>query len=150
MTDLPDIIITKTIQVIQEKAHNDGLAPICIAVFDRNGLQSFFIRMENAVKLAIPLASEKAKTSALMGISTRQMHKRLTTESLTLADFCGSASTSLIGGMPILYEGKVIGGVGVSGRKPEEDEKIATFFCEEFIKILDREERIITKNYKEL
>ncbi len=136
--DLSAVIITEVSKIIQEKATTDGLAPVCIAVFDRNGLQSFFLRMENCVKLAIPLASEKARTAALMGISTKQMNKRLVDEVLSLADFCGAATTSLTGGMPIVFEGKVIGGVGVSGRKGEDDEKLASLFCEEFIKILEK------------
>jgi len=138
--DLSSLIILQVSQIIHEEARKDGLAPICLAVYDRNGLQSFFLRMENTIKLAIPLASEKAKTSALMGISTRQMHNRLVTENLSLADFCGSATTGLIGGMPIVYDGKILGGVGVSGRKPEDDEKLATHFCSEFIKKLAQEE----------
>ena len=138
--DLSDITISKAIQITLEKAYNDNLAPVCIAIYDRNGLPCFFLRMKNAVKLAIPLASEKAKTSALMGISTRQMHERLKTENLTLADFCGSATTSVIGGMPIAYGGKILGGVGISGRSPEDDEKLATFFCKEFINLFSQEE----------
>lgn len=137
--DLSSIIISKVSQIIQEEAIKDGLSPVCIAVYDRNGLQSFFLRMENTVKLAIPLASEKAKTSALMGISTRQMHNRLINENLSLADFCGSATTSLIGGVPIVYKDRVLGGVGISGRKPEDDEKLAIRFCTEFLKFLAEE-----------
>ena len=33
--------------------------------------------------------------------------------------------TPLQGGIPIIYEGKVIGAIGVSGETPQEDEDIA-------------------------
>jgi glc operon protein GlcG len=34
-------------------------------------------------------------------------------------------ATPLQGGIPIVYEGKVIGAIGVSGNTPQEDEDIA-------------------------
>ncbi len=134
--DLCDILVAKAAQFVLDTAHNDGLAPMSIAVYDRNGLPTYFMRMQNAVKLGIPLAYEKAKTSALMGVTTRQMHDRLQNEKLTLADFCGSATTSLVGGVPIIYEEKILGGVGVSGRKPVDDEKLAILFCEKFAEFM--------------
>ncbi len=130
--DLCDICLQKTAQHVLEKVRNDGLAPISLSVYDRNGLPAYYIRMQNSVKLAMPIAVEKAKTAALMGVSTRQIHQRLQNEQLTLADFCGSATTSLVGGVPLTYEGAVIGGVGVSGRKPDQDEEVALFFQEMF------------------
>ncbi len=124
--------IAKAAQDILEVAQNDGLAPISLAVYDRQGLQSFFIRMPESIKISITLAGQKARTSALMAVSTRQLHARLVEEQLALADFCGEASTSLVGGVPLVYADKVLGGVGVSGRKPVDDEKLALLFVEKF------------------
>ncbi len=134
--DLCDICLQETVQYVLEKARNDGLAPVTISVYDRNGLPAYFVRMQGCVKLAIPIAAEKAKTSALMGVSTKQIHARLMEEKLSLADFCGAATTSLVGGVALIYEGKVVGGVGVSGRKPTDDEQLALCFSEAFTKFM--------------
>ncbi len=132
--DLCHNCLHKTAQYVLEKASTDGLAPVTISVYDRNGLPAYFMRMQGCVKLAIPIATEKAKTSALMGVSTRQIHTRLLDENLSLADFCGAATTSLVGGVALSYAGSILGGVGISGRKPVDDEKLALLFSEEFAK----------------
>ena len=49
-------------------------------------------------------------------------------EHLSLADFCDGPQhrlTSLAGGVPLCLEGRTVGGVGISGRKPAEDEVLA-------------------------
>ena len=42
-----------------------------------------------------------------------------------LASLVLPGATPLQGGVPITYEGKVIGAIGVSGNTPKEDEEIA-------------------------
>ena len=61
-----------------------------------------------------------------MESSTKEFHERLLKERLTIADFCDPVFTTLEGGVPLFdEEGKCIGGLGISGRKPAEDGELA-------------------------
>ncbi|MFQ9865962.1 MAG: heme-binding protein [Bilophila wadsworthia] len=47
-------------------------------------------------------------------------------ERITIADFCDPAFTTLEGGIPLFDgNGKCVGGLGISGRKPAEDGELA-------------------------
>ena len=53
-------------------------------------------------------------------------HDRLVRENLSIADFCDPGFSTLPGGVPVFDEtGRCIGGVGISGRKPQEDAELA-------------------------
>ena len=101
---------------------DDALPPFCIALCDSSGELVYFLKMSHAVKRASAIAKAKARTAALMEISTRQLHERLLRENLTLVDFCHTNLTSIAGGVPLSLRGKTSAGIGVSGRTPEQDE----------------------------
>lgn len=119
---------TKLIEHVQKvvaECLTDGGSPVAIAIASPTGEIIFFVRMDNTVERAAPIAKGKAKTSALMGSSTRAFHERLQKEKLTLADFCQTGLTSFVGGIPIVIDGVLVGAVGVSGRHPDKDEVVA-------------------------
>lgn len=117
-------VFTAVASVLAE-AEQDGLAPVCMAVFSPHGHLVHFSRMANAPDRAVTIAMDKAKTAALMGASTRTMYGRLHNEGLSHADFGGAVLCTITGGVPV-YNGLVLmGGVGVSGRAPDADEKLA-------------------------
>lgn len=104
---------------------DDGLPPFCVAVCDATGDLVAFLKMENAPRRVADIAKAKARTAAMMETTTRSLHERLVRENLTLADFCASGFTSIAGGFPLKMDGQTLGGVGVSGRTPEQDEEMA-------------------------
>ncbi len=106
---------------------------ITLAICDKTGLCIFLLKMENAPHLSYNIAKEKAKTSAVMRVSTRDFHERLIKENLKIEDFAGSGTTGLTGGVPIMVEDECIGGIGISGCKPDIDEKLAYKFREYLI-----------------
>lgn len=71
-----------------------------------------------------PIAQAKAYTAAVLETPTSALHARLQQEGLSLTDFCDGGLTSLAGGVPLTLDGKTLGGLGVSGRKPVEDEAL--------------------------
>ncbi len=122
--------ILRAVSELAAQAEADGRAPLCIAVCDAVGDLLVYTRMRGAARRGTPIAQAKAHTAAVLEIATSALHARLQTEQLSLADFCDHALTSLAGGVPLTLDGKTIGGLGVSGRKPAEDEALALRLAE--------------------
>lgn len=108
-----------------DEARHDGLPPVCLAICNADGQLALFLRMDGAPVRLIAIARGKAYTAARMGMATADFARRLERERLTLADFCDSGLTAMRGGLPLLHDGRVVLGLGISGRKTEEDEALA-------------------------
>lgn len=109
-----------------EQAANDGLPPVCIAIADAHGELFMLQRSIDAPARSIRIAQAKAYTAVRMGMSTAQFQRRLIDERLSVADFMDAGYTSLPGGVPFHdSDGGLLGGVGVSGRSPAQDEALA-------------------------
>ena len=91
-----------------------GGAPVCVAIVNRTP------------ERAGAIAQSKAYTAMRMELTTQAFHDRLVRENLSIADFCDPGFSTLPGGVPVFDEtGRYIGGVGISGRKPQEDAELA-------------------------
>ena len=94
-----------------------GGAPVCVAIVNRTG---------KLAERAGAIAQSKAYTAMRMELTTQAFHDRLVRENLSIADFCDPGFSTLPGGVPVFDEtGRCIGGVGISGRKPQEDAELA-------------------------
>ncbi len=114
-----------------DQAGNDGMAPVCIAVVDMHGHLLLLQRNPAAAVRSIRIAEAKAYTAVRMGMSTARFQRRLQDERLSAQDFMDPGFTSLPGGLPIQgKDGKILGGVGVSGRSPDQDEALAQAFID--------------------
>lgn len=105
---------------------------VSIAVVDDAGILMTMKRMDLALPMTANLAVEKAKCSAL----SRNPSKLF--EDLIKAGHIGfvtmeSFSGMLEGGEPIIYQGHVVGAVGVSGATASEDAQIAKIAIEKFL-----------------
>ncbi|MDQ2083219.1 heme-binding protein [Xanthobacteraceae bacterium Astr-EGSB] len=104
--------------------------PICIAVVDGHGDLIAFGRQENAPVRSIAISQGKAYTAARMGVNTDAFLERLHREQVLAGDFCDPKFTSLPGGAVLKSDtGAVIGAVGISGLKVEEDQAIANMLA---------------------
>jgi len=99
--------------------------PFGIAVFDNYGRMLSFQLMDGAMSGAIDLAIGKARTSANFPFATMDVANIVESNpgAKGLAEFPGIVSVQ--GGLPIFVDGKHIGGIGVSGGMPEQDEACA-------------------------
>jgi glc operon protein GlcG len=95
-----------------------------IAVVDEGGNLIALERLDRTFAAAANIAVGKARTAALFGKPTKVFEDIVNkgrTTMVALSDF-----TPLQGGVPIIYAGQVIGGVGVSGAaSAQQDEEIA-------------------------
>ena len=101
-------------------------APVCACVTDEHGFVLGYTQMDGLSSRSFTMARANAYNAARMGQSTAEFHERLVREQLSLADFGDNLMTSIRGGIPVKNKsGTVIGGVAVSGRRPEDDEATA-------------------------
>ncbi len=102
--------------------------PVNIAVVDDGGHLLAFARMDGAKLSSIEIALTKARAAALRRAPTGppmvgdQLNLLL---GLALAAARGDQQTPIRGGLPLVVEGQVIGGIGVSAGTEDQDVEIA-------------------------
>lgn len=97
---------------------------VSIAICDDGGHPLWFRRLNGAPPISAYIASNKAKTAALGRRETRLYEEVINngrTAFLTVPEIEGL----LEGGVPVVVDGVVIGAVGVSNVKSNEDAQIA-------------------------
>jgi glc operon protein GlcG len=100
--------------------------PVCVAVTDERGALLAFTRMDGAPIRSIKLSEAKAYSAARLGVSTTAFHERLVRDGMLASYFADPTLTALPGGAVICSQsGATIGGVGISGLAPAEDQKLA-------------------------
>lgn len=96
--------------------------PQCIAVVDEGCNLLSFIRMDGARILSIESARRKAETAASTGRATGGMGPEL---EIKLAIATEGRMTNLKGGVPIIIDGAVVGGIGVGSGTGDQDREVA-------------------------
>jgi glc operon protein GlcG len=97
--------------------------PVTIVVVDDGGHPLALERLDGASPISAYIATEKARTSAL-GRRESKGYEEMVNGGRT-AFLSAPLLTSLEGGVPIIVDGQVIGAVGVSGVKAEQDAQVA-------------------------
>jgi glc operon protein GlcG len=97
---------------------------VAVAVVDTHGFLVYFERMENTQYASNDIAINKAKTAAVYRRPTRAFMDVINKGGPATATL-GGGLTASPGGLPIMVDGKVTGGVGVSGVTGDQDEQCA-------------------------
>jgi glc operon protein GlcG len=104
-------------------AHAEKMkVPQCIAVVDEGCNLVAFIRMDGARVLSITSSQRKAMTAATIGKPTGDTMEDL---GLMLAHATDGRMVNLKGGLPVIVDGQVIGGIGVGSGTGEQDREVA-------------------------
>ena len=98
-----------------------------VAVVDAGGNLAAFLRMPGAFLHSIDIAIDKAYTAAGFGLPTSAWTEALTSHSAAVRQGLPLRPRMVCfgGGLPLRHEGRVIGGIGVSGGSEIEDEACA-------------------------
>jgi uncharacterized protein GlcG (DUF336 family) len=103
------------------RAKADGLS-VAVCVCDMQGHVLASARMDGVTPPILGFAEDKAFTAATMRRSTSAFAERMASSpSLTLGLSTRARLLPWGGGLPVVYQGQVIGGIGVSGAKDVED-----------------------------
>ena len=103
------------------EAARQGLG-VAVCVVDVQGHTLASARMEGVTPPILTFAEDKAYTAATMRRATAAFAERMASSpSLTLGLSTRARLLPWGGGLPVVHDGIVVGGVGVSGAKDHED-----------------------------
>lgn len=112
-------IVTEAVKFAKENKAPGG----AIAVVDAGGHLVYLERLDNTFAAASEVATKKANTSATFKAPSSKLENAINGGRQALISV---GHTFLQGGIPILYNGEVIGAIGVSGSaSAQQDEDIA-------------------------
>jgi uncharacterized protein GlcG (DUF336 family) len=111
----------KLLQAAVQKATAMGV-PECISVVDAGGHLLAFVRMDGAFVQSIDTSLMKAMTAASYGIPTGGIEAGI---DLKLAIATQGKRVNLPGGLPVIVDGHVVGGIGVGSGTGAQDREVA-------------------------
>jgi len=113
----------KMVAAAEAEAERNHLAGV-IAVVDDGGWSILLLRMDNAAFVAsVELAPGKARTAALFKNPSEALEDAINHG--RIAAVTARGFIEMQGGLPIVVDGQVIGGIGASFDTPEHDVQIA-------------------------
>lgn len=114
--------VARILQAARSEAQQQGWA-VAIAVVDDGGHPLALERLDGCAPIGAYIATEKARSAAIGRRETKGYEDMV--NGGRSAFLSAPLITSLEGGVPILVEGQVVGAVGVSGVKAEQDAQVA-------------------------
>ena len=96
---------------------------VSIAIVDDGGHPLALERLDRCAPAGAYVAMEKARTAALARCESGMLEERINSGRTALLS--SPLSGMLEGGVPIVIDGEVVGAIGVSGAKPDQDAQVA-------------------------
>lgn len=121
------VLTLADVKKIAAAAEAEALAnnwPVVIAIADDGGHLLWLQRLDGVAPISSHIAPAKAKTAAL-GRRESKIYEDVINNGRTSFLSAPFIEGMLEGGVPIIVDGQVIGAVGVSGVKSEQDAQIA-------------------------
>lgn len=101
--------------------------PMCIAITDESGQLVAFERMEGGKVTSTTIAIDKAFTAAAARKSTQDYGtvSQPGAPAYGIASAIGGRLMVVAGGVPVSFNGQVVGGIGISSGTPGQDQVVA-------------------------
>jgi len=115
--------VAKKISAAAEAEAKKRGATVVIVVVDDAGHLLLLERLDDTQVASVEVGIGKARTAAIFRRPSKVFEDQVREGRVAALALPGA--TPLQGGVPILFEGRVIGAIGVSGNTPQEDEDIA-------------------------
>jgi uncharacterized protein GlcG (DUF336 family) len=96
-----------------------------VAIMDPGGHLVLLERMDNAQFGSVQVAQDKARSAVAFRRPTKAFHDMVATGGEGLRMLVMSGAVPIDGGLPIIVEGSVIGGIGISGGTSAQDGQVA-------------------------
>lgn len=114
--------VSRILSAARDEANSNRWA-VAIVIVDDGGHPLAMERLDGCAPIGAYIATEKARTSALGRRESKGYEEMV--NGGRQAFLSAPLLTSLEGGVPIIVDGQVIGAVGVSGVKAEQDAQVA-------------------------
>jgi len=98
---------------------------MAVAVVDPNGTLIYYEKMENTQTGSADVAIEKARSAAQFMRPTKAFQDALAAGGPGLRVLGISGAVPVEGGIPLVADGKIVGGIGLSGDTSENDGRCA-------------------------
>ncbi len=99
--------------------------PIAIAVVDNAGMLVAYERMDNTQTASVQVSIDKAVSAAMYRRSTKVFQDAVTGGGMGVRVLGLRGASPIEGGLTLMLDGKIIGGVGVSGVNSDQDAVVA-------------------------
>lgn len=99
--------------------------PVAIAIVDNAGHLVAFEKMDNTQTASVEVAQDKAVSAAIYRRSTKVVQDGLAGGGAGLRLLALRGMSPVEGGTPLVVDGKIIGGIGVSGVNSDQDGMVA-------------------------
>jgi glc operon protein GlcG len=113
---------TRILEAARAEAEKNQWA-VTIAVVDDGGHLLAMLRLDGCAPIGAYIATDKARTAALGRRESKQYEDMI--NGGRTAFLSAPLAGTLEGGVPVMVDGHVVGAVGVSGVKPEQDSQVA-------------------------
>ncbi len=106
----------KALSLAEQKAQELKIA-VSIALVDENGIPVASVKMDGAISVSPKFALAKAYTSGTTGMATAAIasYSAPGKPYYHIDTLFGGELTAIAGGVPVMENGKLIGGIGVGG-----------------------------------
>jgi uncharacterized protein GlcG (DUF336 family) len=118
-----------TLEGARRIAHAAGVeakarhAAVVIAIVDAGGHLVLLERLDDTQVASVDVGIGKARTAAIFRRPSKEFEDQI--KNGRVAALALPGATPLQGGLPITWDGEVVGAIGVSGNTPQQDEDIA-------------------------
>ena len=122
--EMPNISIEKALEIIKRALDisSDLNVRASISIVDRSMNLIAFAKADGATPHSTETSRKKANTAASTGKVTGWMPLDI---AVTLPLGADNKITNIGGGMPLIFEGKLVGGLGIAGGTVDQDKEIA-------------------------
>jgi uncharacterized protein GlcG (DUF336 family) len=115
--------------------------PMCIAIVDESGSLIAFDRMDGGKITSITIAQDKAFTAAAARKATHEYNQACVPGNLVFGihTALGGRLCVVGGGLPVVHDGEVVGGIGLSSGTPQQDMQCAQAGIDHFTEQINRQ-----------
>ena len=103
---------------------------VAIAIVDTHGFLKYYEMMDDTQTASATISVEKARTAAMFRRPTKMMEDMISGGRTAVLGLKGALPVE--GGLPIIVDGKVIGGIGISGLTSPQDGVVAQAALDSF------------------
>jgi glc operon protein GlcG len=117
--------MAKRVMAAAEAEANRNQWPMVIAIVDAAGRLVMLHRIDHAQNGSLLIAPEKARTAVDFKRPTKALQDAVAQGGVHLRLLSAPNALPMEGGIPIIKDGEIIGGIGVSGMSSDQDAQVA-------------------------